>query len=81
MKTEIKKQALNENEKKALNEVMECSDMAMQVDEITKCVAGVLEISINSAKGYLSQLTQKGYIKHVEYRDSHIGKIQQFEIL
>ncbi len=78
------KPALNDNEMKAFEVVKTDSEMAYTTDEITANVAHVLGISVNAAKGYIGQLTQKGYINKGSYFDG-IGrnrrKITQFEIL
>lgn len=78
------KQPLNEMESRALKSVSEDIEMAYTTDEITANVAQALSISLNAAKGYIGQLTVKGYIQKGSYFDG-IGrykrKITQFELL
>lgn len=83
-KTATTKQALNENETKALKIVTEESEMAYTADEITQDVSISLGISLNAAKGYLGQLTMKGYIQKCSYYEGlgrNRTKVTQFEIL
>lgn len=77
----MKKQSLNKKETEALQEAVECIDMAYTTDEVTKCVAGRLKCSIESAKGYLGILCKKGYIQKERYKDMGIGWIEQFSIV
>lgn len=78
------KQNLNEMEQKALDAATPCIEQAYTTDEITSVVASELKISINAAKGYLGQLTLKGWINKGTYYEG-IGKyrrkITQFELL
>ena len=78
------KKLLNEMETKALQSVSEDIEMAYTTDEITANVASALNISLNAAKGYIGQLTAKGYINKCSYFDG-IGrsrrKITQFELI
>jgi len=71
---------LTEKESITLDAIKIGIDGGFQTDEITEFVAEKLNSSLNTAKGYIGKLTQKGVIKKEVYRDFTLGKIIQFSI-
>jgi hypothetical protein len=71
---------LTEKEDIALNAVKIGISEGWQTDEITEFVAEKLQSSLNTAKGYIGKLVQKGIIKKEVYTDYNLGKIIQFSL-
>ena len=72
--------SLNEKESIAYDATKTGIESGYQTDEITEMVADALKCSINTAKGYIGKLAQKGIIKKERYFDKQIGWITQFSM-
>ena len=71
---------LTEKENIAFNAIKIGIDGGWQSNEITEFVAEKLHSSLNTAKGYIGKLVQKGVIKKEVYKDFTLGKIIQFSL-
>ncbi len=71
---------LNEKENIALEAIKTGVNDGWQTDEITSFVAEKLNSSVNTAKGYIGKLCEKGVIKKEKYKDFSIGWITQFSL-
>lgn len=67
------KQELTSKETIALAAATKGIEMAYMTEEIVDMVAEELNVSFNSAKGYIGKLTQKGYI--VKHRQVINGEV------
>lgn len=71
---------LTQKESVALDAIKVGINDGWQTDEITEFVAEKLKSSLNTAKGYIGKLCQKGVVTKERYKDNSIGWITQFSI-